>query len=889
MSGSRISHFGWLIFVLANFVSCGPTPVRQLFVSPLGSDSNRGTQESPFQTLTKARDHLRSLNGGNQDIEVILSGGTYFIDEPIVFNVADGGTGDHSVSYKAAKNELPVISSGREIAKWKKVKDYPESLPEIARGKVWEAEIPDDLERFHTLYDGYERLPRARSTGFQSTQEKFEKFASRNVANPEDRHLLREITYPTGEIKNWCNLEDIEVFFSPVPWCLNFSPIDSVNEETKTAYLKFEANSPPFTTPKPYNPAWVENVIDFLDEPGEWVLNMKDRKLYYWPVKGTPGDHIFAPQLIEYLRIEGEIDYEGPVDKPVKNLHFEGLHFIHGDRYSWWEDHKGWGIQHDWDKFDHGNALLRFRGAENCSVSACRFTASGNSAIRLDLHCQQISIERNLIDHVGHMGILLAGYGPGTKDVNKNNRIVNNIIDHVGEVVWHGHAIFIWQSGDNYVANNLIQYCPRKGVGICGVRAPIFKEGPTVDWDEASKTMRWHEIDHALLNPGNVTQETILPYEHARNNIIEKNHLYRLRSKIGDGAALNVSGAGMGNVLRNNFLGEVLGNGLRTDDWQRGTLFESNIITDGGIVHKGFNHIKNNILYNTNIRFTSYPGQVYYPGSEVFSNIIYFDGNPSPPYKERTVKEFSTPDDCILKNNVYYHAGDNRYVEAFLSERKERAWEHGSESFDPGFKNPLPRFRDPEATDFTLSSDSKVFDKKFLAIDATDIGIRDDYPEHLKRLIDPLFQRELISGNAEMEASSIDGSRTVNPEAFTSQYGDEEVDVLVATEDEKNPYLLFDLKEKRSFDAFTILAPMGHSREHLRTLTIWISDDGKNWMQIWKADRYHGEMPRRFDKVFENPINCRYVKAGLQENNTLSLKSIQLFSTSQDSRSVKER
>ncbi|MCP4312433.1 MAG: hypothetical protein GY790_14310 [Bacteroidetes bacterium] len=881
MRGKTILHTGGLFFLLTFILSCGQSTSRQLFVSPSGSDTNDGSRDAPFQTLTGARDCIRGLDHSErgQSLEVILSGGTYFIDETIVFSVNDGGNKEHSIRYRAAVNEVPVISSGRNISHWEVLSEYPGSLPEIARGKVWAAEIPADIQRFHTLFDGYERLPRARSKGFQSTQEKFARFASRNVANPDDRHLLREITFPGNEIKNWDNPEDIEVFFSPVPWCLNFSSIDSVDEQAKTAYLKFEANSPPFTTPKPYNPAWVENVIDFLDEPGEWVLDMKDSKLYYWPVDGSPGDEIFAPQLREHIRVEGEIDYEGPVDNPVENLHFEGIHFVHGDRYQWWEDHKGWGIQHDWDKFDHGNALLRFRGAENCSVSACRFTASGNSAIRLDLHCQHISIEKNLIDHVGHMGILLAGYGPGTKDVNMHNRIVNNIIDHVGEVVWHGHAIFIWQSGENYVAHNLIQYCPRKGVGICGVRAPIFKEGPDVDWDEASKTLRWHEIDQALQNPENVTQEAIMPYEHARNNLVEKNYLYRLRSKIGDGAALNVSGAGPGNVLRNNFLGEVVGNGLRTDDWQRGTLFESNIITDGGIVHKGFNHLKNNILYNTNIRFTSYPGQVYYPGSEVFSNIIYFDGNPVPPYKERTVKEFSTPEDCILKNNVYYHAGDNRYVEAFLSERIERGWEYGSESFDPGFKNPLPRFRDPGPADFIISSDSRVFDKSFLPIDTADIGILDDYPEQLRSLIDPMFRRELISGNADFEASSIDKKSTKNRDDFASQTGDEEMDVVLSTKTQNNPFLLLDLKEQSSFNAFTILAPMAGNRDQLRTLTVWVSDDGLKWRQIWKADSYHGEMPRRFDKVFENPVSCRYLKAGLQEHNALKLKSIQLFSS----------
>jgi hypothetical protein len=878
MNKTIIQSFLTILLLLLS--SCDSDSTLKVYVSPSGNDSNNGSIEAPYQTISKARDYIRTLNkaGRKQNIEVILSGGTYFINEAIVFNTVDGGDDQNSVIYRSAKDEVASISSGRKIDHWNLAEEYPESLPEIAKGKVWVADIPEDLHRFYTLFDAYERLPRARSKGFQSTQVKFDRFATRNVANPKDMHLLREITFPGDELKNWGNLDDIEVFFSPVPWCLNFSVLDSVDEESKTAYMKFEANSPPFTTPKPYNPAWVENVIDFLDEPGEWVLNMQELKLYYWPVNGDPGDQAYAPQLLEHIRVEGDIDYDGPVDTPVRNLHFRGIHFIHGDRYTWWDDHKGWGIQHDWDKFDHGNALLRFRGAENCSVEECRFTASGNSAIRLDLHCQDISIERNLIDHVGHMGVLLAGYGPGTKDVNKNNRIVNNIIDHVGEVVWHGHAIFIWQSGNNYVANNQIQYCPRKGVGICGVRAPIFWEGPDVDWDEASKTMRWDEIDDSLLIHENVTQEAILPYEHAKNNLVEKNHLYRLRSKIGDGAALNVSGAGMGNTIRNNFLGEVTGNGLRTDDWQRGTLFESNIITDGGVVHKGYNHIKNNIFYNTNIRFTSYPAQVYYPGSEVFSNIMYFDRNAVDPYKERTVPAFSTPEDCELKNNVYFHARDNQYVEDFLSERKDRGWEKGSESFDPGFKAPFPQYRDLKATDFDISAESKVFELKFKEVVTIDIGILNDYPEQFRSLIDPMHKRNLISKNAVFEPSSLNEMRTENSEELTNQIGDEERNIVLSTAEEEEPFIIVDLAEEQSFDAFKILAPLNMDREYLRSLTVWISPDGRSWKQVWQSDSYHVEMPRSFDKVFEESLSCRYVKVGLQDKNALALKSIQLYS-----------
>ena len=115
-----------------------------------------------------------------------------------------------------------------------------------------------------------------------------------------------------------------------------------------------------------------------LDQPGEWCVNTQTRKIHYWPVNGKPSKNICVPTLTEFFRVEGKIDYDGPEDTPVKRIAFKGLTFTQGNRYSWWDDHKGWGIQHDWDKFDHGNALLRFRGAEDCLVENCRFINSGN-------------------------------------------------------------------------------------------------------------------------------------------------------------------------------------------------------------------------------------------------------------------------------------------------------------------------------------------------------------------------------------------------------------------------------------------------------------------------------------------------------------------------------
>ena len=68
-----------------------------------------------------------------------------------------------------------------------------------------------------------------------------------------------------------------------------------------------------------------------------------------------------------------------------------------------------------------------FPRGRRVQVTACRFVDSGGSGLRLDLHAQRNRVEDCEFAHLGEAGILLAGYGPGTKDVNHHNDIVNNL------------------------------------------------------------------------------------------------------------------------------------------------------------------------------------------------------------------------------------------------------------------------------------------------------------------------------------------------------------------------------------------------------------------------------------------------------------------------------
>jgi len=121
------------------------------YVAPDGSDENPGTEANPFTTVEKARQVVRTLNKSMiGDIVVVLRGSVYRIDRTIAFGAEDSGTNGHDVIYRAAPNEVPIVSGGRQITGW-----------QLDSGTRWKA--PTDLDDFRQLYISGVRGIRARS------------------------------------------------------------------------------------------------------------------------------------------------------------------------------------------------------------------------------------------------------------------------------------------------------------------------------------------------------------------------------------------------------------------------------------------------------------------------------------------------------------------------------------------------------------------------------------------------------------------------------------------------------------------------------------------------------------------------------------------------------
>jgi hypothetical protein len=692
------------------------------------AEPNATFTDGPFATLGRARDAVRGLkqHSARKDLVVRIRGGTYRLQETLVFSLADSAPDGGTITYAAYPHEEPILDSGVPIRNWRRLREVPPNLPAAAQGNVWVADVPPGIERLFTLYDGPQRLPRARGAGFSP------------VASAGKAASSNKINFPANALRNWPDLKEGELLVIPTAdYEMNILPLASVDENSHVVTTAASASRPIGKVKFVPVSAWVENALEVLDQPGEWAVNMKDRTIYLWPPDREhverpgerPGENIVAPRLTELVRVEGTIDYDGPHDKPVRGLVFRGLTFNHAERYPW-HGGTGWELQHHWEMFDRPTAALRFRGAEECAVQACRFTATSGSGIRLDLYCRKNRIVGNEIGHVGGVGVLLAGYGPGTKNVNRQNEVSDNWIHHTGEIYWATPAVMVWQSGENRVANNLIHNTPYSGITV-STRAGWNRARPDSD-----RTVRWSEIASQELDRWSARE----PFMHARKNRVERNDIHHVMERMGDGDGIYLSGTGGQNVIRQNFIhdcdGDGMADGIRCDDDQNETLIEGNIIDrtrciGQGICSKGVNHIVNNLIADLlpsrrNIRpervVRGYIGLEVNPvtGSRIERNLVVARHNTCPPVlQDRRYGQGGYPRlrDCQANNNLYFCFDDPNWGRKHLERERPFGVERDSLAVDP-------RFVDFEKGDLRLKPESPAWKLGFKPTDLSTIGPR---------------------------------------------------------------------------------------------------------------------------------------------------------------------
>jgi hypothetical protein len=574
-----------LLMVFFTFTAFAQNPVA-FYVSPFGNDDNPGTKEKPFLSFDKAKETVvKTIDAGlkGQDIAVYFCEGSYFFDNTSVMKGSEFSKGNNRIVFSAYPGEKPIFSAGMELAKWSLLKDDLLFLPDVAKGKVWVTDLPETgqegIARF--LCDESGPLRNSVSGPFLTAED--DSITSYNDYNsdkypPERRSFF---VFPESSMRRWENLQDIEVAVIPYrSWVYEIIPLKSVDVTNRIAYTAFPAmhkitkmwHYSKFKEPN----LWVINAIDYLDEPGEWVIDSSAGKIYYWPESGNPG-RVFYPVLTELIRIEG--DMKG--GNPAKNIVFRGITFSHADRFNRKED------SGNYDTKNKPDALLRFINSENCVIDHCTFTNSGGGGVRFDSYSKSNQVINSRFSMLGGTGILVSGERSKQENNESNNEIINNEVFDIGKIYKTSAGIAINSSNGNRIAHNLVYNTPYNG---------ILGNGGLV--------VEYNEIHHACM-------------------------------EIHDGNAIYLNGLDI--LIRRNYLHDNISpknHGIiRSDDWGKDMVISENIIyryTDCGIKFKQPTTVTNNYIIDW------IPSE--WVNGERYSMSQFIQVSPSEPIKGSVIK-----------------------------------------------------------------------------------------------------------------------------------------------------------------------------------------------------------------------------------------------------------
>ncbi len=535
----------WPLLVLCVGALAAPTPSTSAATfhvapaHPRASDANPGTERLPWGTIERAQTAVRHLTarGLDEDVIVKLHGGVYRLQKPLSFGPDDGGDAEHSVTYLATGSDT-VISGGKAVATWRPT-DGPvwvASLPE-ARGSDWRPAL--------LVVDGVPAV-RARRPNADAA-EPMVGIAESRLDAPAG--VLR-LTFPDGFVTPCDRSGDMELV-TQGNWAINRMRVRALDPDSGTVSVMMPADDPaklPWHWPDKGRWCFLENALEFLDQPGEWYLDSQAGKLYYWP---RPGQDM--RRAVGYLSwLPRLLNVTGTDDHPVRNLHFRGLRFAHAD---WPLPPGGYhGVQACYYATDAATswwtveAALRFECAEGCSLTEGAVVYSSGCGLKLDRRCYDNVVEGNEFADIGGNG-LMVGAEDKEQEAPRRNRIANNVVTRCGTRFYGAVGIWVGFASHTQIAHNLVYDLPYSGISCGWVWAPQLSE--------------------------------------CRENVLEYNHIHHVMQKLCDGGGIYTLGWQPGTVIRGNVIHDVYrspyaqgapNNGMFIDEGSKEFLFEGNVI-----------------------------------------------------------------------------------------------------------------------------------------------------------------------------------------------------------------------------------------------------------------------------------------------------------------------
>jgi hypothetical protein len=435
---------------LVTFACCGVADTV-FHVAPTGSDINPGTRREPFATLDRARQAVR-LAGSNEVRKVVLHGGSYELRETFTLGRQDSGTPTRPVTWQAAPGESVRLVGGLSVpaTAWQVVDEAPvlARLDPAARGHVVELDLHSlgvtNLPPFPVAYHGAPPGPELFINGNRMTLARWPNEGWATIeriveagSRPRDgdkRGLAGSFEYSGDRPSRWHATEGV--------WLQGYWCYDWFDEVIRIAAIDPTLHRISLAAPHVYglmqgNPSprryRALNVLEELDQPGEFVIDRKTGRLYLWP----PSDLQTAKVTLSTL------------DAPLVALEDASYIIL-----------RGFVVESGLD------AGIEVKNGTGCEITACEVRNLRRLGIRVTGGTRHRVTGCN-IHHTGQGGLVLGG-GDRKTLTPAGHEAVNNHIWRFSEHQLTSAYALTFEGVGNRAAHNLIHDAPHQAVNVGG-------------------------------------------------------------------------------------------------------------------------------------------------------------------------------------------------------------------------------------------------------------------------------------------------------------------------------------------------------------------------------------------------------------------------------------
>lgn len=299
----------------------------ELFVAPVdqgGNNQNPGTQEKPLATFSAARDLLREIQRKTmlppeEGAVIHLLPGDYFVDSTLELNYEDNGRMDRRIVYRSYSTTNPArLIGGHSVTNFVELADksIQERLSPETQGKIWTADLgalgmknfgqlrsrgfarPTHPAHCELFYDGKPMtLAQWPNPGEFSKIDGFAESGTNDghggsIGSKENGYFYdgeRPGTWKTPSPANsiWAH------GYWAWDWANSYEKVLSIDPQKKL--IKTEGVNYGFR--KGQRVSYV-NVLEELDQPGEYYVDTEKGILYFWPpTEGKPDRETFVSEL----------------------------------------------------------------------------------------------------------------------------------------------------------------------------------------------------------------------------------------------------------------------------------------------------------------------------------------------------------------------------------------------------------------------------------------------------------------------------------------------------------------------------------------------------------------------------------------------------------------